>query len=472
MKYLSETIGQEPTTSTIKLKDLRNDPVLFARIVLDLELHEGQKKILSCKDRFIAIRAARRFGKSFVFSAFAAWYAATHPNAKIVCISKSQRQSSLMFETISGMINGSQLASSIVRSTQTLLKFSNGATIQSLPGSNPDALRGFTINLVLIDEAAFVPEELFHVLYPTITSCKGTVVLISTPGLSSGEFYRACQPESEYTHMHLTHDDAKFADGTPLVDPAELEREKERNGGEDSPAYRQEYLAEFTDSDGAFFRLDAIQSAVAYDVEQLSIGIPERKYVIGLDVAMVRDFTVSVVLDYTDPEHLTVVEMQRYTNCTEDEIAFKVGDQASRFNVTKILVDDGNMGKSVIREIRSLYPKYRVEAFNFNRKTKPALMTKMSTVLNKRQLRLPANEDIIRELASLVYTENPDTHYMQIKAAGNGHDDICMAIALAIEAAGVSYGTGSIGIATAKKRIGFDDRHGAYHPIKNRVALV
>lgn len=272
--------------------------------------------------------------------------------------------------------------------------------------------------------------------------------------------------------MHLTHDDAKFADGTPLVDPAELEREKERNGGEDSPAYRQEYLAEFTDSDGAFFRLEAIQAAVAYDAEQLSVGNPERKYVIGLDVGMVRDFTVSTVLDYTDPEHMVVVELQRYTNCTEDEIAFKVGDQASRFNVTKILVDDGNSGKGVIREIRSLYPKYRVEAFNFNRKTKPALMTKMSTVLNKKQLSLPADDVILFELASLIYKENPDTHYMQIKAAGNGHDDVPMSIALAIEAAGVSFGTGSIGIATAKKRIGFDNRRGAYHPRKNRVALV
>jgi hypothetical protein len=61
---------------------------------------------------------------------------------------------------------------------------------------------------------------------------------------------------------------------------------------------------------------------------------------------------------------------------------------------------------------------------------------------------------------------------MRIAAAGNGHDDICMSFALAIEAAGVSYGSGSIGIATKRKRIGFDDRRGAYHPRKNRVALV
>lgn len=456
----------------IKVKDLRNDPVLFAEIILGIQLHEGQKKILACKDRFIAVRAARRFGKSFVFSAYAAWYAATHPNSKIVCISKSQRQSSLMFETISGLINASQLSSSITRSTQTQLEFSNGSKILSLPGSNPDSIRGFTINLILIDEAAFVPEELFHVIYPSITSVKGTVVLISTPGLSSGEFYRACQPESEYTHMHLTHKDAVFEDGTPLVDPAELEREIQRNGGEDSPAYRQEYLAEFTDSDGAFFQLAAIQAAVASDAEQISVGHPDRRYCIGLDVGMVHDFTVSTVLDYTDPENMVVVEIQRYTNCTEDEIAFKVGDQASRFNPTKILVDDGNAGKGVIREIRSLYPKYRVEAFNFNRKTKPALMTKMSTVMNKRQLSLPADDDVLRELASLIYKENPDTHYMQIKAAGNGHDDIPMSIALAIEAAGVSFGAGAIAIATKRKKVGFEDRNGHYTSRRNRIALV
>lgn len=465
---------KESEVPTITIQDLRDDPILFAQLILKLNLHNGQKKILKCRDRFIAVRAARRFGKSFVFSAFAAWFAATHPNSTVVCISKSQRQSSLMFETISGMINGSQLGGSITRSTQTQLEFSNGSKIQSLPGSNPDALRGFTINLILIDEAAFVPEDLFNVIYPTIISGKGTVVLISTPGLSSGEFYRACQENNEYTHMHMTHDHAVFEDGTPLIDKAELEREIKRNGGADSPAYKQEYLAEFTDSDGAFFQLAALQAALSGDALHLAIGHADRKYAIGADIGMVRDFTVSAVIDYTDPENMMIVDYERYTNVTEDQIAFKLGAQASRFNAKKILIDDGNAGKGVIRETRILYPQYRIEAFNFNRKTKGELLTKFSTVLNKRQLQLPVDEDVRLEMASLIYKENPETKYMKIEASGSNHDDIPMAFALAVEATGIRLGGGGcLGIATARKQIGLhNDSSNRQRRDSNRVVLV
>ena len=72
------------------LARLRVDPNLFAEQVLNIELHNGQRQILECKDRFIAVRAARRFGKSFVFSAYAIWFAATNENKNIVLVSQSR----------------------------------------------------------------------------------------------------------------------------------------------------------------------------------------------------------------------------------------------------------------------------------------------------------------------------------------------------------------------------------------------
>ena len=184
----------------LSLNELRESPTAFGEQVLNVELHDGQKKILECKDRFIAVRAARRFGKSFVFSVYAIWYAATNPKKNIVLVSRSQRQSMWLFDQIVRLLTPSQLNNSITRLTMSELEFSNGSKITSLPGASYDSLRGITIDLALIDEAAYVRDELFSVLYPTVITTQGRIVLISTPGLSAGEFYHACTSEdSGYT---------------------------------------------------------------------------------------------------------------------------------------------------------------------------------------------------------------------------------------------------------------------------------
>lgn len=427
---------------------LRDDPIYFASKVLDIGLHEGQKRILRCKDRFIAVRAARRFGKSYVFSIYAAWAACTHANYRVVCISKSQRQSSEMFNTIYRMISNSPMAESITRSTQTRLEFTNGSVIESLPGGSYDSIRGVTINLVLIDEAAYVPEELFVVLYPTIITTKGMVVLISTPAYAVGEFYRACKDEgSEYTNFHMTHDDAVFEDGTPFVDREELAREAARCGGEDSPQYIREYLADFTDAEGAFFNLESVEDALQTDVQWLEFAMEDRKYAVGADLAQEQDYTVIVVLDITDKERLEIVHHRRFNGKDPDGIADELYDVCIRFDVNKPLIDQTGMGGPILGILKAKYPKIRWEGQNLNVSSKPQIMTDLSVVLTRRQIVIPEDEQIRKELVSFHYETSERSG--NISMCGKGaHDDYPIAIALAVKASGAVKANGSLSIAT------------------------
>lgn len=420
--------------STTKLK---RDPIYFAENILGLKLHEGQKKILSCRDRFICVRAARRFGKSFVFSAFAAWAACCNPNYRIVCISKSQRQSSEMFQTIYRMISTSPMMDSITRSTQTRLEFTNGSVIESLPGASHDSLRGLTINLVLVDEAAFVSDEMFTVIYPTILTTKGTIVLISTPNFSSGEFFRAAtSQDSEYTQFHLTHDDAYFEDGTRLVDDEDLLREANRCGGVDSPKYQREFLAQFAQAEGAFFDLDAVDDALKIDAPTFEYGYPENKYAIGADLAQKQDFTVFVVIDYTDKENLKIVKTVRFNGKSTDQIMNELYKLTRAFKANKVLIDEAGIGRSMIEHLKANYPGIRWEGFNFNSKSKIELMNDLNVALCNRILTIPDDDTIRDELVSFYYEENPDTKHVRMGGKG-AHDDYPIGIALALKATGI-----------------------------------
>lgn len=434
--------------SEASIELLRNDPVYFAEKILNIRLHEGQKRILQCEDRFLAIRAARRFGKSYLFSVFAAWMACTRPNYRIVCISKSLRQASEMFNTIYRIVSNSVMANSITRDTRTRIEFTNGSIIESLPGQSYDSIRGITINLVLIDEAAYVPEELFVVLYPTIITTKGKVVLISTPAYAAGEFYRACKhPDSEYTEFHMTHDDAVFADGTPFVDREELKRECIRCGGDESPQWIREYLADFTDAEGGWFNLLSIEDALC-ETKWLEFGLPDRRYVIGADVAKERDFTVIVTLDCTNPDHLELVHYKRFNGKEPDDVMYELYDEAVRFNVQRPFIDETGIGKPIVDYLRTRYPKIRWTGQNFNSSSKVELMTDLDLAMNRRILKIPDDEDIRKELVSFHYEQSNSGN---LKIYGEGaHDDFPVAIALAVRAAGVIKQGGSKAIGTRK----------------------
>jgi len=433
----------------LSLKQLKNDPVYFSEKILGLRLHNAQKKIISCPDRFISVRASRRFGKSFIFSALAAWAACCNSNYRVVCVSRSQRQSSEMFQKIKSMIMNSPLANSVTRSTMTRLEFSNSSLVESLPGSSYDSLRGITANLVLIDEAAFVVDQLFDVIRPIILTTKGRLILISTPNFSSGEFFRSCQPDSEFTKFHFTHDDIRFPDGSTLVDQEDLDREMIACGGAGSPKYMREFRAEFSQAEGAFFDLVAVEDALKETTPKLKFGLEGRKYVIGADLAQKQDFTVFIIMDVTNKKNLQIVNTVRFNGKSTDEILHELYKEVRAFNVNNILIDEAGIGRSMIEHLKVMFPHIRWIGFNFNTKSKIELMNDLNVALCSRILSIP-DDDVIRdELVSFYYEENPNTKNIKMGGIGSHHDDYPIAIALALRASGVFAKNGGLTIGSS-----------------------
>lgn len=76
------------------------------------------------------------------------------------------------------------LAASVLKSTRTMIQLKNGSRIIALPcGPDGATLRGFTADLVVMDEAAFMPEDVIaSVIFPMLATTNGTAIMLSTPG--------------------------------------------------------------------------------------------------------------------------------------------------------------------------------------------------------------------------------------------------------------------------------------------------
>lgn len=125
-----------------------------------------------------------------------------------------------------------------------------GRKIHIRSAENPDALRGLKLYFAVIDEAAFVKEDLFtKIIRPALADLKGQAVLISTPD-GRNWFYDAYKTgESskykDWKSWHLTTND------NPTIDPEEIEAAKATLS---TFHFNQEFLASFTNSGTGLFK--------------------------------------------------------------------------------------------------------------------------------------------------------------------------------------------------------------------------
>ena len=84
-----------------------------------------------------------------------------------------------------------------------------------------NGLRGFTIDLLVIDEAAYIPDSVFDTLQPTTDVKRANIVLFSTPAFKQGFYYRyftqgMLQANNCYSIDWATYDTSQFLSNEKL----------------------------------------------------------------------------------------------------------------------------------------------------------------------------------------------------------------------------------------------------------------
>jgi hypothetical protein len=352
---------EKPVASVTAVKplDLANVRAL-CQDKLNLKLDKWQEQLILEENKNVCIRAGRQVGKSLGVALKALFYALKYDKRTVLIVAASQRQSSLLFEKVTEFAK--ILAPEMITEEPTLTKMllKNGSKIYSLPvGKTGYSIRGFAIDLLICDEAAFIPENVWTALTPMLATTNGKLILLSTP-FGKGGFYYNCFGDSAYRSFHLNSEEC------PRIPKEFLKSEKERMS---RIQYAQEYLGEFVEEFNCYFPTALIKSCcklLEWKTEEMK---NEFAYFLGCDIARYGgDENAFVIVEYQNEHCIRVVKILTTTRVSLTDTIGRIFDLDKKFNFKKIYIDDNGIGAGVTDVLIEQLGR-RVEGINNSSKT-------------------------------------------------------------------------------------------------------
>jgi hypothetical protein len=238
------------------------DPVAWCRGALGLEPDPWQAEVLRSTSKSIILNCTRQSGKSTVTSVLALHTAIYRPGSLILCLSPTLRQSSELFHNVSRFYGVDPVIPA--RSESALrLELENGSRIISLPGKEQN-VRGYAaVSLLIVDEAARVPDDLYYSIRPMLAVSGGRMIALSTPFGRRGFFFNVWDGGQGWEKHQIT------AQECPRISKEFLEEER---ASMPSAWFRAEYCCEFTEAMDSVFSYDQVVGAISNEVEPLDFG--------------------------------------------------------------------------------------------------------------------------------------------------------------------------------------------------------
>jgi hypothetical protein len=203
-----------------------------------------QRALLLSRDAQVLLCCSRQAGKSTVVSALALHTALFTPGALVLLLSPSQRQSAEIFRKVLEADDALGRPVPAVYRTQLRLELANGSRVLCLPGRE-ETIRGFSgVNLLVLDEAARIRDELYRSVRPMLAVSQGRLVALSTPFGQRGWFHHEWAGTGPWKRVQITWRDC------PRISPAFVEEERRSLG---DAWVAQEYETAFTALEGLVY---------------------------------------------------------------------------------------------------------------------------------------------------------------------------------------------------------------------------
>ena len=324
-----------------------------------LNLDPWQKEVLAYKGN-IVVCSGRQTGKSTVVAIKAAEFVVNNPLKQVLIISVTEDQARELLQKAQLYIEAAyprviKTGKSDTNKEKCTLK--NGSIIRTKAvGQSGLGVRGFTIDMLIADEAGFMPEDVWPAVTPMLSTTGGDIVLLSTPHGRKGYFFNSFNnPDLGFKVFYVNS----------------VENAEKREISETWPAWRkekhlqfiaserarmsvrqfaQEYLGQFVDAD-QFFPDDIIRKSM---LQQRMIGIGEgRDYFLGVDVARMGDDKCTFEIIERKGMLLIHRESLVWKKVLLSEVTEKIKMLHEHWKFRRIYIDDGGIGVGVFDNLYS-----------------------------------------------------------------------------------------------------------------------
>lgn len=356
-----------------------NDPIYFIknyvkvvhpdRGVVLMDLYEYQERMIRTyhENRLSIAMTARQMGKTTTAAAYFVWYIIFNENKNVAILANKQATADEILHRIRLAYENlpKWLQQGVKSFNRRSIELENGSRVFCAATSS-SGIRGRTINVLYIDELAFVQntqaEEFFTSVYPTITASKDSkVILTSTPN-GFNHFWKFWT-EAEKGINGFAHIQCHWYE-MPGRDQKWYEMQKAVLG---ELKAAQEIDANFLGSSrqlltaSTMSRLSASIPIKVFDGEFEGLRIykepvKDHTYTMTVDVSRGRHLDASAfsIFDITEYPH-TVVAVFNNKNVSPLMYAGIVWKMARNYNDAYILVEINDVGAQVADELYFTY---------------------------------------------------------------------------------------------------------------------
>lgn len=432
-----------------------------------LSLRKAQKLTLRDwrRNRYTITLKARQIGFSTIAAGHAVWLTMFQPEYRVIMLSKGEREAQSLlrkskygFEQLPAWMRAR--APQTISNNLSKLEFDNGSCVESLP-SGSDPARGEAVDLVIVDEWAFLPnpEDAWASIEP-ITDVGGRVIGISTAN-GSGNFFHRFYNEAKTGvsafkaifhpwDAHSGRDRQWYAAKAAMMPEHKLHQEYPRDDVEcftksGNPVYDTDMLGRLDTLEPARGELVEVgpgQRVFRPDINGLLAiweePVPNKQYVIGGDTAEGLDhgdYSVAHVIRYD-----TGLVVAKWRGHIDPDLFGKqiLAGLGYWYNTALVGPEANNHGHTVVSALKNCDYPWIYQSTTYtehtekthkrlgwwtNSTTKPMMIDELGKALRDSEITL-LDHETIAELTTYVRDPNGKMH-------GSPHDDQVMSLAIA-----------------------------------------
>jgi len=321
------------------------------------------------------------------------------------------------------------------------MHFWNGSKIFFRSADNPDSIVSKGFSLIIIDEAALIPESIFNVQILATARRKGCkIFLISTP-----------RGKNWFYHKYMDGQDASKKGYVSFKQPwwkrpdyPEILKELMK----DLPDHimRQEFFADFVEDGSSVLKnLSGVFVGPSIEFEsqqqEWKVEISEDRkhkesFVVAVDLAKSVDYTVIVGLGITTRE---VVYYKRVNKTNYKHIIRYIKDASDYLDSAEVIFDNTGVGAGLADFLSGInaYP------YTFSNESKNELINNLIVACDYGNISIPNIQTIRGEFEIFEYSLSR-TGKITYNAPAGRNDDTVVAIAMANWYAEQTAGTGEV----------------------------
>lgn len=322
--------------------------------VQKFELYPYQEEFVNTvvANRKVVAMMARQMGKSTTALATILWYTIFSSNFTSAVLANKYATASELFQRFREMYEylPDWLKPGVIEYNKTSLMLSNGSKV-FCAASSTSSVRGKSINFILLDEFAYVPNqrEFYASTYPTIISGVTTKVLITSTPNGFDLFHDIFVNAEKKSNMFIAFK-AMWYDH-PLRDKAWGEQVL-KDSGQD--AFNVEQLCFFAGSNSTLLNSIALSTLtptepLSYTEHEQYFEMPDGKsfYVINADTAegIGSDYSTITVSKVTTLQEYSLVYAYRDKFIEPAAFAIKIAEIGTLYNTALVIVENNSIGK-------------------------------------------------------------------------------------------------------------------------------